>query len=188
MIGNPKPLMLPVNAFNVAAKRIVTSSERLFVIGSPEMVTDGIKDSYDGCYVELGRGLQWIQIDLSWRARLYAIVIWHRHVGLSVYHDVIVEVSDDPEFKKDVKVVFNNDDDNTAGRGLGKDKAYIATHKGKQIAVNGVPARYVRIYSNGNTRDELSHYAEVEVYGTLDNPAASVVSPLHTASGKFVPD
>jgi hypothetical protein len=28
-----------------------------------------------------------------------------------------------------------------------------------------VPARYVRLYSQGNTSDELNHYIEVEVYG-----------------------
>ena len=33
------------------------------------------------------------------------------------------------------------------------------------VDAKGVSARYVRLYSNGNTSDELNHYTEVEVYG-----------------------
>jgi hypothetical protein len=29
-----------------------------------------------------------------------------------------------------------------------------------------VKGRYVRLYSNGNTSNDLNHYVEVEVYGT----------------------
>ena len=41
----------------------------------------------------------------------------------------------------------------------------IETYDGRPIAVKGVKGRYVRLYSNGNTSDELNHYTEVEVYG-----------------------
>jgi len=35
------------------------------------------------------------------------------------------------------------------------------------IDAKGATARYVRLYSNGNTSDELNHYCEVEVHGSV---------------------
>jgi hypothetical protein len=78
---------------------------------------------------------------------------------------VIVQVSDDPEFKTGVTTVFNNDQDNSAKLGIGKDRAYIETNFGKLIDAKGVKGRYVRVYSNGNTANDLNHYIEVEVFG-----------------------
>ena len=82
---------------------------------------------------------------------------------------VIVQISDDPEFKKNVTTIFNNDADNTLGFGAGKDYAYIETNKGKLIDAKGTKGRYLRLYSNGNTSNKLNHYIEVEVFG---KPAA----------------
>jgi hypothetical protein len=82
-----------------------------------------------------------------------------------VYHDVVVQVSDDPAFKTGVRTLFNNDHDNSSGLGAGSDHAYVETHEGRLIPAEGVRARYVRLYSNGNTTDELNDYCEVEVYG-----------------------
>jgi hypothetical protein len=31
--------------------------------------------------------------------------------------------------------------------------------------VKGVQGRYVRLYSRGNTANDLNHYVEVEIYG-----------------------
>ena len=99
------------------------------------------------------------------------MVIWHFHSQYRVYHDVIVQVSDDPDFVKGVKTVFNNDFDNSSGQGIGKQKEYIDDYRGKLIDAKdaqGQPAkgRYVRLYSKGNTTDDYNHYVEVEVYGT----------------------
>jgi hypothetical protein len=60
--------------------------------------------------------------------------------------------------------VFNNDHDNS-GRGVGKDMSYVETAEGKLIDARGVQGRYVRLFSRGNTANELNHYTEVEVYG-----------------------
>jgi hypothetical protein len=76
-----------------------------------------------------------------------------------------VQVSDDKDFKTGVTTLFNNDHDNTAGLGAGKDMAYVETSEGKLVDAKGVKARYVRLYSNGNTTSELNHYVEVEVFG-----------------------
>ena len=42
---------------------------------------------------------------------------------------------------------------------------YIETYEGRPFAVPGVKARYVRLWSNGNTSDDMNHYIEVEVFG-----------------------
>jgi len=49
----------------------------------------------------------------------------------------------------------------------GKARHYTETNEGKLIDVlaRGIKARYVRLYSNGNTSNDLNHYIEVEVYG-----------------------
>jgi len=83
-----------------------------------------------------------------------------------VYRDVIVQVSDDPDFITNVKTIFNNDHDNSAGLGIGKEKEYIEVNEGRLINPRGVKARYVRLYSRGNTSNDMNHYVEVEVYGT----------------------
>ncbi|HZF01859.1 MAG TPA: hypothetical protein VE344_08195, partial [Methylomirabilota bacterium] len=82
---------------------------------------------------------------------------------------VIVQVSDDPAFSKDVTTIFNNDYAGDLGLGKGADMAYIETYQGKLINAKGVKGRYVRLYSNGNTTSKMNHYIEVEVFG---KPAA----------------
>ena len=61
--------------------------------------------------------------------------------------------------------LFNNDHDNTLGLGAGRDREYIETYEGKLIDGRGARARYVRLWSNGNTSNDMNHYVEVEVYG-----------------------
>jgi hypothetical protein len=160
------PFLAPVGTKNVAAGKPVTGSDELPTIGELSMITDGDKDAAEGSYVELGPKVQYVTIDLKAKHTIYALVIWHFHKQAMVYHDVIVQVADDPDFVSNVRTVFNNDIDNTAGRGVGKDMSYIETAEGKLIDAKGVQGRYVRLYSRGNTANEMNHYIEVEVYGT----------------------
>jgi hypothetical protein len=136
------------------------------VIGELEMITDGEKEGGDGYFVELGPGKQWVQIDLGARYALHAIVAWHYHSQARVYRDVIVQVSDDKDFLKGVTSIFNNDHDNSSGLGIGKDKEFIEVAEGKLFDPKAVAGRYVRMYSNGNTVNDLNHYVEVEIHGT----------------------
>ena len=150
---------------NLALEKAVTSSDDLPVIGEVEMITDGDKDAAEGSYVELGPFLQHVTIDLGQKSDIYAIVVWHFHKQPRVYFDVIVQVADDADFITNVHTLFNNDHDNSAGLGVGKDKHYVETSEGRLIDAKGVQARYVRLYSNGNTGNDLNHYIEVEVHG-----------------------
>ena len=81
------------------------------------------------------------------------------------YLDVIVQVADDEDFTQNVRTLFNNDNDNTAGLGKGKDMNYVETSEGKLVDAKGVKARFVRLYSAGNNANDLNHYVEVEVFG-----------------------
>jgi len=164
-VGRRPDMMVPVGTVLLSKGKPVTSSDSLPVVGDLPLGTDGDKSGEDGSYVELGPGVQWVQIDLGAPAKLAAIVVWHFHSQARVYHAVVVQVSDDPAFKKDVQTLFNNDDTNADGLGVGHDPAYIETYEGRLIDAKNTVARYVRLYSNGNTSDELNHYTEVEVYG-----------------------
>ena len=160
------PFMVPVGTKLLSLKRPVTSSDRQPVIGELEMIADGEKEGGDGYFVELGPSKQWVQIDLGARYALHAILAWHYHSQARVYRDVIVQVADDKDFLRGVTTLFNNDHDNSSGLGIGKDKEYIEVAEGRLFDPKGATGRYVRMYSNGNTVNDLNHYVEIEVYGT----------------------
>jgi hypothetical protein len=111
-------------------------------------------------------GKQYVQIDLKASQPLQAILAWHYHSQARVYRDVVVQVSDDKDFVSGVTTIFNNDHDNSSGLGIGKDREYIETFEGKLFDPRGSKARYVRLWSNGNTSNDMNHYVEVEVYAT----------------------
>ncbi len=160
------PFMVPVGTRLLSLKRPVRASDMQPVIGELDMVNDGEKEGGDGYFIELGPSKQWVQIDLGATSALHAILVWHYHSQARVYRDVVVQVSDDKDFLKGVQTVFNNDHDNSAGLGIGKDKEYIEVAEGRLFDPKGITGRYVRLYSNGNTANDLNHYVEVEVYGT----------------------
>ena len=70
-----------------------------------------------------------------------------------------------------------------AASGIGRAAALAFAREGARVAVSdvateggeetvrliegkGTKGRYVRMYSNGNTANEMNHYIEVQVYGT----------------------
>jgi len=166
-LGRPRPpFYAPVGAENIALGRLVTGSEEDPIIGSLNMITDGDKEAADGSYVHLGIGLQQVTIDLGAAYNIYAIVVWHYHQQARVYYDVVVQVSKDPDFLSDLHTVFNSDHDNSAGIGIGRDLHYSETWEGKLMDAKGVAGRYVRLYSNGNSQNDINSYIEVEVFGT----------------------
>lgn len=165
-LGKPRPPFLaPEGTKNVALGRPVKSSDEAPVIGELKMITDDDKEAGDGSYVELGPFLQNVTIDLGKKHTLYAIVAWHFHKQPRVYYDVVVQVADDANFTSNVSTLYNNDLDNSAKMGTGADNHYVETSEGRLIDARGVQGRYVRLYSNGNSNDDLNHYIEVAVYG-----------------------
>jgi hypothetical protein len=165
-LGRPRdPFLAPAGVTNVAKGKKVASSDSEPVIGELEQVTDGDKKGADGSFVELGPGVQHVTIDLGAPHEVFAILFWHFHKAARVYFDVVVQVADDADFKKNVRTLFNNDHDNTSKLGAGTDMNYVETAEGKLVDAKGARARYVRLYSRGNNANELNHYVEVEVYG-----------------------
>jgi len=168
-LGKPRPpFPAPEGTVNLARGKPVTISDLAPPSGEIDFVTDGAKEATDFGYLELHPGTAWVQIDLEEKATIYAIVLWHNHAEARVYRDVIVQVSDDPDFLV-AETVFNNDYDDSSGMGIGSDLGYVETAEGKLIDCGGVEGRYVRLYSKGNHVDDKNHYTEVEVYG---RPAA----------------
>jgi hypothetical protein len=165
-LGRPRPPFLaPSGTTNVAKGKPVSASDSEPVVGNVEMITDGIKTGMDGSFVEMKPGPQNIVIDLELKYAIYAILVWHYHKEARVYDDVIVQVADDPDFISNVQTLFNNDSDNAAGFGIGKDRRYVETSEGKLIDAKGVETRYVRLISNGSDKTKANHYVEVEVFG-----------------------
>ena len=164
--GSRATCYVPPGTVNLALKKPVTSSDNEPLLGDLELVTDGDKEGEEGAYVELGRGKQWVQIDLGAAHALHAVAVWHFHSQGRVYKNVVVQLSDDPDFIAGVKTIWNSDTANELGLGKGKDPLYLETNEGRLIDAEGHKARYVRLYSGGNTSSALNHYLEVEVHGT----------------------
>ena len=159
------PMMVPPGLKNLAPGSKITSSDKNVTADSLAKLTDGDKDASDQSIIFLRKGTQWVQLDLGAPYEIFAIVIWHAHNMAKIYHDVIVQVADDPDFIENVRPIFNNDQDNTSGLGVGTSREYFEAYEGKLIDAKGVKARYVRFYSKGSTESALNEYTELEVYG-----------------------
>jgi hypothetical protein len=159
------PVLAPAGCVNLAAKRPVTSSDPEPMIGKLEQITDGDKEALVGSWVEVAMGKQWVQIDLGKSAEIHEVLLWHRHDNFVVFKGVVVQVADDADFISGVKTLFNNDQDNSVGLGIGDDKYYFEDYQGKLIDGKGVKARYIRLWSKGSTLGDGNEYTEVEVWG-----------------------
>src|SRR5689334_2113597 len=121
------PMMVPAGLKNVAPGKKLTSSDKNATAAVLEKLTDGDKEASDQSIIFLRKGTQWVQMDLAAPHEIFAIVLWHAHNSAKVYHDVIVQLSDDPDFLKDVRSLYNNDQDNSSGLGVGTDREYFET-------------------------------------------------------------
>jgi serine/threonine protein kinase/cyclophilin family peptidyl-prolyl cis-trans isomerase len=192
--GTPKPIdvpnlvqaptaapefLVPQGTVLLSKGKPVTSSDDAPIICELSVITDGEKDAGEGYFVELLDGLQWVQIDLEKSSTISAIWLWHFHSQKRAYHDVIIQVSDDAAFKTGVTTIYNNDYDDSAKMGKGSDSPYVETRFGMLADGKGSKGRYVRLYSNGSTSNEMNHYIEVEVFGI---PLPSAVSGIPRAT------
>ena len=160
----PRPTpAVPPGVTNIAAGRPIKSSVSPFT-GELLQITDGLKEAADEDAVELKKGRQWIQVDLGRARTIHAVAMWHDHRYFQIMHDVIVQVSDDPEFKAGVTTLFNNDTDDSSGLGAGKDREYFETRYGRAVDGRGIRARYVRSYTSGGSLSVLNCWQELEVY------------------------
>jgi hypothetical protein len=158
-------MMVPPGLRNLAPGSNVTCSDRNVPTDNLLRLTDGDKEASDQSIIFLRKGRQWVQMDFGSPQQLFAVVIWHAHNLAKVYHDVIVQVADNPDFVQHVRTIFNNDSTNASGLGVGTNREYFETYEGKLISAKGLRARCIRFYSNGSTESALNEYTEIEVYG-----------------------
>lgn len=170
---------VPLN--NLAAGKAVTSSS---AFKNLSLATDGAVLASGYADSALNSGLQWVQVDLGASYDVNSIRLWHYFGDARKYHDVIVQLSNDPAFQTGVTTVYNNDSDNSAGFGSGPDSEYAETSTGLNLSFNSVSARYARFYSNGSTVNSYSHYSEIEVYTSnlVSGKAASASSTFKNLS------
>lgn len=159
------PMLVPPGLKNIAPTAKLTSSDKNATADTLGKIVDGDKEASEQSIIYLRKGTQWVQMDFGSPQQIFAVVIWHAHNSTKVYHDVIVQVADDQDFVQNVKPIFNNDQDNTSGLGVGTDREYFETHEGKLIDTKGITTRYMRFYSKGSTESALNEYTEIEVYG-----------------------
>jgi hypothetical protein len=161
----PPVVLAPRDARNIAPQARLTTSDKNATTALLAKITDGDKEAQEDSVVLLRKGLQWIQFDFGRSEEIFAIAIWHAHDTAKIYRCVIVQAADDKDFTENVRTLFNNDADNSAGLGAGTDRQYFETFQGKTIDARGIRARYVRLYSHGSTDSALNEYTEVEIYG-----------------------
>jgi peptidoglycan/xylan/chitin deacetylase (PgdA/CDA1 family) len=148
---------------NLALGKSITSSSKM---SSAAYAVDGRANKPQNFTLLETPGLQSLTVDLGQTAKLYKIKLWHSYAEGLTYRDVIVQISDSADFSRNVRTVFNNDTDNSAGKGVGVDQPYKETAVGKEITFPETQARYVRFWSSGNNINNFNHYVEVQVYGT----------------------
>jgi hypothetical protein len=159
------PPWVPKDAVNVAPGKKITCSDKNASAADLAKLTDGDKEAEESGIVLFHKGLQWVQFDLAVPHEIYAIVAWHAFDTHKIYRSVIVQVADDADFTENVRTLFNNDRENNSGLGIGADRQYVESNQGRIIEAKGARARYVRLYSNGNSDSKMNEYTEVEIYG-----------------------
>jgi hypothetical protein len=159
------PMMVPAGLKNISPAAKVTASDKNATADALAKIADGDKEASEQSIIYLRKGTQYIQFDFGSPQEIFAVAIWHAHNSAKVYHDVIVQVSDDQNFLEGVQTVFNNDQDNSSGLGVGTDREFFETHEGKLIDAKGVKGQFLRAYSKGSTESALNEYTEIKVYG-----------------------
>ncbi|MBT3378593.1 MAG: FMN-binding protein [Lentisphaerae bacterium] len=179
--------MVPPGTRNLAIdKPVTTSMEEEPIIGELEQIVDNVKKSGEFDFVEMDPGLQWVQIDLESIQTVHGIVVWHYYKNPTIYNDVIVQVADDVEFTQNVRTLFNNDHDDSAGMGAGKDTAFFARWWGELVdsrgeSKEGTPVRCVRVFTDGGAGGADTRFVEIAVYGQAEGTKTNKTA---TASSK----
>jgi hypothetical protein len=127
------PMMVPAGLKNLAPGAKITCSDKNAAADALAKIVDGDKEASEQSIIYLRKGTQWVQMDFGSPQEIFAIVIWHAHNSAKVYHDIVVQAADDQDFIENVRTIFNNDQDNTSGLGVGTDREYFETHEGKLI-------------------------------------------------------
>ena len=133
--------------------------------GHDQRLFDGVTDSAYPNFVDVGADSKFIVIDLGSAVMVDGLNVWRFYNDDRQYHDVVYQLSTTSDFSTDVTTVFNNDANNSNQQGTGSDQEYREGPLGRPVYFPPVRARYLRLWSRGNTVNNNNHYTEVEVYG-----------------------
>ncbi len=188
--GRP-PLMVRKGVVNVAAGKLATSNKITF--GKIDTLTDGniecaTTDLVLKLTAEPAAGFDedessWVTVDLGREYDVEAICVWHNYKRPTIYEGVIVQISTDKDFTAaKTETVFNNDYEDMAYLGAGRNKLYPASFRGELIRVGamgvGRRARYVRVYTDGVLNDFASMPAFLEIGVYARNSRATAPAPI----------
>ena len=144
---------------------------------------DGILDANNYANTAEDGNPSSLTIDLEAEKNINKVILWHYAEGNNrIYEDVIIQFSNDPEFKTGVVTVFNNDTDNSCGQGAGSDALYTENTEGTVFEFPAVKARCFRTWVNGfhttssQTKRPYAHWQEVEIYGAGEEVRASAAA------------
>ena len=166
----PGKLRAPIMVEAEYAKKLTTENTKVTaseeaITGENEYIVDGDKTMDATSMLQLPGGKQWVQLDLGAEHVISAVCVWHDQGDERVYKDVVVQISNDADFKDGVTTIFNNDHDNTSKLGKGTDKEYRERNDGRPMDAKLTKGRYVRCWSNGSSSEPVNNYIEVEVFG-----------------------
>ncbi len=153
------------------------------ILGDPQWITDGVRSSEDGNFVDMAPGKQWMLIDLGASREIHCVWLWLNHkIPWVSYKDVIVQITDQPDAPgaPGTVTVLNTDTDGSSGIGKGIDSGWVEDIHGRPITFPPVKGRYVKVWTNGRTSDDVNHFTEVAVYGkdiTPEPPKRSSAVP-----------
>ncbi|MFD2334317.1 fibronectin type III domain-containing protein [Cohnella sp. GCM10020058] len=179
------------STINVAKNKSVTSNGTASNNVPLSILTDGVTARDQYALIGVSTGPKWVQVDLGQAFGIKKINIrndWGASADTyRTGRDHVVQVSNDPNFATGVTTVFNNDQDNSSGLGVGTDAEYQepADGSGKTITLSSaINARYVRFSANGHVRVNQTYNAvntpvEIEVYADPgDSVAPAAVTNL----------
>ncbi|WP_219639653.1 discoidin domain-containing protein [Cohnella sp. CFH 77786] len=183
---------------NVARNKSVTTNGTVSQGGPISILTDGVTARDQYALISVSSGPKWVQVDLSQAYGIKKINIRNDWGATSDTYrtgrDHVVQVSNDPTFATGATTVFNNDQDNSSGLGVGTDAEYQEPPdgSGKTITLpSTINARYVRFWANGHVRVSGEYKAvntpvEIEVYADPgDSTAPGAVTNLSASQTRW---
>ncbi len=139
----------------------------------------------------------YIQVDLGKTCYIDSMnLVFYYSAVNRIYNNVVIVGSNTADFA-DPYVLYNADKENFFGFGEGSAESVVATKEGIDIETSA-SARYLRVYTKGNSNNSSVHIVEFSVFGktsdtlgsvetTVDNaPAGMLVEGYYDANGQLV--
>lgn len=171
-------------------------------VNRPVHATDGIindRNNYSDPGSTTG-GPQWMQVDLGAVYKIGEVDLFRYWHDNRTYNDTVVMISTDPNFAVENSYILWNANRDASrqwpnGNGqsgthtlpTGTDEDYVETSSGLILSVNRedganyFEAQYVRVYMNGNNKNECNHVVELQVYAREESqiiePKEKFVTP-----------